>query len=72
MRRYGLLAALACVGLAGVAAPTTSLPTPAPLPDYWGGRGKFRRGKRPQAKPKKRSNLLTVSKRVRRKHRRAA
>lgn len=33
---------------------------------------RYRRGKNAQAKPRKRSNRLTVSKRVRRKHRRAA
>lgn len=33
---------------------------------------KYRRGRRLQAKPKKRANRMHISKRVRRKHRRAA
>ncbi|HYC94876.1 MAG TPA: hypothetical protein VEB39_04175 [Sphingomicrobium sp.] len=33
---------------------------------------RYRRGKRAQAKPQRRSNRLHISKRVRRKHRRAA
>jgi hypothetical protein len=43
------------------------------LPTRRGGKGRNnRRGKGIQAKPKKRPNRLTISKRVRRKHRRAA
>lgn len=78
MKFRGLLAAV--VTLAGASAGAHVFPIMEPAPDrdlgFGPGRrskGKgIRRGNGIQAKPKKRRNMLTVSKRVRRKHRRAA
>lgn len=81
--RMGLIAGLAVAASAMFAAgpglaqggsagvdPLTGL---NPFSDRRRGKGQNnRRGKGLRAKPKKRSNRLTISKRVRRKHRRAA
>lgn len=73
MRRVlfpGLVAMMAAAPAMAVAVERT-----APDPEYRAYRDdghKFRRGKGKQAKPRKRPNRLTISKRVRRKRRRSA
>lgn len=67
------LAALAWASLCGMAAPKVEpgdmvAPTRKLQPAY----ARPSRGKGPQAKPAKRSNRLHISRRTRRKHRRAA
>jgi hypothetical protein len=64
----------AWMGLAlGVAsgAVFSNAPVLSPVAPDWGGPPDRHRSRGKQAKPKKRSNRLTISKRVRRKHRRA-
>jgi hypothetical protein len=66
--RMGLIA-----GLAGLAMSSAATPIHSIVGDSWDApETRYRRGKRPQAKPRKRPNMLHVSKRVRRKHRRSA
>lgn len=64
------LVAISAASMAVTAFPAVEA---SPVTDDWSRPpSKYRRGKRVQAKPKKRRNMLTVSKRARRKHRRAA
>lgn len=85
MKRALLAAALAAAGLAAATAPAQTqavLPTEQVAKDKreremrravaTGMLTKPRRSRGPQAKPKKRPNRNTISKRARRKHRRAA
>lgn len=73
MRMYRMpLLAAACIGAASMTA--AGVADLIADPGSSGGHGpyRYRRGKRAQAKAKKRPNMRHVSKRVRRKHRRAA
>lgn len=77
MRRSAMIGALAVAMTGMMAGPgvahdlTSSGPLDGLEPLY-GGRQSFRRGKGKQARPRKRPNMRHVSRRVRRKHRRAA
>lgn len=68
-RRIGLLNVMAAAAVGIGLNLAHFLPTGPMIPEP---SGSPRRGKRQQSKPKKRSNRLIISKRVRRKHRRAA
>lgn len=83
MSFYRVPAIFMVAAVAAMQAPMAAFPAPVEICDARPVRrkkrasldaipGRHRRGKRAQAKPRKRSNRLIVSKRVRRKHRRAA
>lgn len=75
MRHFGILAGLAVASIslgqaAGEAALAVDrLANAVPLPP---GRATGRRSRGPQAKPRRKSNRVTIGRRTRRKHRRAA
>lgn len=71
--RMSMMASMALAGVLNAAiSPAFFAPNPGPGPGDPFTTSKDRRGKRKQARPKKRPNRLHISKRIRAKHRRAA